>query len=188
MVIAADLLTRVELSTPDRRRIDLGHYRFRAQRDRRDRSARRCHGAGRVVSRPSVETALLITAHHLAVDVVSWHIILGDIIEAWRSARMVEAPTKDTARVHFLPPMVALMWERAAEPEVHAQRDYWIAQVHEPDPTLGLRHPDPTRDTWSTLRVARVVTPVPVTERLLAVVTRDEGVRIPACRNDDGHR
>ena len=28
---------------------------------------------------------LLITAHHLAVDVVSWHIMLGDIAEAWRS-------------------------------------------------------------------------------------------------------
>jgi mycobactin peptide synthetase MbtF len=36
---------------------------------------------------------------------------------------------------------------------------------------------DPARDTWSTLRVTRVATPVPITERVLAAVTRDEGVR-----------
>ena len=58
------------------------------------------------------------------------------------------------------------MWERAAEPEVQDQRDYWIAQVREPDPALGQRHPDPTRDTWSTLRVSQVITPLPDTEHV----------------------
>jgi mycobactin peptide synthetase MbtF len=70
-----------------------------------------------------------------------------------------------------------LMRERAAAPQVQAQRDYWLAQVREPDPALGARPVDPTRDTWSTLRVARVATPVPITERGLAAITRDEGVR-----------
>ncbi len=111
---------------------------------------------------------LLITAHHLAVDVVSWHIMLGDIAEAWRSVQSGNALT--TSKI--LPEFTSyrrwsqLMWGRAAEPEVQNQRDYWIAQVSEPDSALGARHPDPTRDTWSTLRVSQVITAVPDTERV----------------------
>jgi len=119
---------------------------------------------------------LLITAHHLAVDVVSWHIMLGDIAEAWRSVQSGAAP-KTLPEFTSYRRWSQLMWERAAEPEVQNQRQYWITQVREPDPELGLRHPDPTRDTWSTLRVSQVVTPVSDTERVLATLTRDGGVR-----------
>ncbi|HTQ19583.1 condensation domain-containing protein, partial [Mycobacterium sp.] len=123
--------------------------------------------------RPSV---LLITAHHLAVDVVSWHIMLGDIAEAWRS-------TKSGATPKILPEFTSyrrwseLMWERAATPQVQAQRDYWIAQVRDPDPALGVRHPDPTRDCWSTLRVTSVAVSVADTERVLAALDRYRGMR-----------
>jgi mycobactin peptide synthetase MbtF len=119
---------------------------------------------------------LLITAHHLAVDVVSWHIMLGDIAEAWRSVQSGAAP-KTLPEFTSYRRWSQLMWERVAEPEVQNQRQYWITQVREPDPELGLRHPDPTRDTWSTLRVSQVVTPVSDTERVLATLTRDGGVR-----------
>ena len=57
---------------------------------------------------------LLITAHHLAVDVVSWHIMLGDIAEAWRAVQSGAAPK-------MLPEFTSyrrwseLMWERAAD-------------------------------------------------------------------------
>jgi mycobactin peptide synthetase MbtF len=120
--------------------------------------------------------ALLITAHHLAVDVVSWHIMLGDVAEAWRSVNVGAAPK-------MLPEFTSyrrwceLMWERAAAPEVQAQAQYWAGQVGGPDPVLGARLPDPTRDMWSTLRVSRVVTPAQVTESVLAAVTREAGVR-----------
>ena len=49
---------------------------------------------------------LLLTAHHLAVDVVSWHIMLGDIAEAWRSLKCGRG-AEDAAGVHFLPAVVA---------------------------------------------------------------------------------
>ncbi len=119
---------------------------------------------------------LLITAHHLAVDVVSWHIMLGDIAEAWRSVQAGAAP-KTLPEFTSYRRWSQLMWERTAEPEVQNQRQYWITQVREPDPALGRRHPDPTRDTWSTLRVSQVITPVSDTERVLATLTRDGGVR-----------
>ncbi|MCV7147070.1 non-ribosomal peptide synthetase [Mycobacterium riyadhense] len=120
--------------------------------------------------------ALLLTAHHLTVDVVSWHIILGDLAAAWGSVSAGETPK-------MLPEFTSyrrwceLMWQRAATPEVQAQRDYWMGQVCEPDAALGTRHPDPARDTWSTLRVTRAVTSVEVTARVLTALTRDEGVR-----------
>ncbi len=119
---------------------------------------------------------LLITAHHLAVDVVSWHIMLGDIAEAWRSVQSGAAPKtlpEFTSYRHWS----QLMWQRAAEPEVQDQRQYWITQVREPDPALGRRHPDPARDNWSTMRVSQVITLVSDSQRVLAALTRDGGMR-----------
>jgi mycobactin peptide synthetase MbtF len=121
---------------------------------------------------------LLITAHHLTVDVVSWHIMLGDISEAWRSVKSGTAPNPPKILPEFTSyrRWSELMWQRAATPDVQAQREYWTAQVSGPDPALGMRHPDPSRDTWSTLQVTQVLTPVDVTERVLAALTRDEGM------------
>ena len=119
---------------------------------------------------------LLLTVHHLAVDVVSWQIMLSELAEAWRSLTSGATPRalpEFTSYRHWS----ELMWQRAAAPEVRTQREYWVSQVSDPDPTLGVRHPDPTRDTWSTLRVTPVVTPAQVTERVLARRTREEGMR-----------
>ncbi|MBF6297697.1 amino acid adenylation domain-containing protein [Nocardia amamiensis] len=119
---------------------------------------------------------LLLTVHHLAVDVVSWHIMLGGMTEAWRAIESGAAP-KTLPEFTSYRRWSKLMWERAATPEVLAQRDYWAEQVRDPEPALGHRHPDPASDTWSTLRVTSAVTPVPMTERILAALTREEGVR-----------
>lgn len=119
---------------------------------------------------------LLICAHHLVVDVVSWHIMAGDVAAAWRSVRTGGAPNAPREFTSYRR-WSQLMWGRAATPQVQAQREYWVAQVAGPEPALGTRHPDPGRDTWSTLRVTRVVTPAAVTERVLAGLTKDLGVR-----------
>ncbi|OBK18183.1 non-ribosomal peptide synthetase [Mycobacterium asiaticum] len=119
---------------------------------------------------------LLLTIHHLVVDVVSWHILVSDIQEAWRSLQAGETP-------RVLPEFTSyrrwcrLIWERAGLPEVLAQRDYWLAQVRDADPALGTRHPDPSRDTWSQLQVTTVYTPVEITERLQAALTREDRMR-----------
>ncbi|HEY2502229.1 MAG TPA: amino acid adenylation domain-containing protein [Mycobacterium sp.] len=119
---------------------------------------------------------LLITVHHLAVDVVSWHIMLGDIAAAWHSMKSGAAP-KTLPEFTSYRRWSELVWERAAMSEVGAQREYWITQVRDPDPVLGERHPDPTRDTWSTLRVTAEFTPVEETERVLAMLTRNGNMR-----------
>jgi mycobactin peptide synthetase MbtF len=174
VVVAADLLTRVELSTD----AELGSTITDSARRVMDKIDPHAGAMVQAVWFSGAESGevLLITVHHLAVDVVSWHIMLGDIAAAWRSV-------KAGAALKTLPEFTSyrrwskLMWERAVTPEVGAQRDYWISQVREPDSALGVRHPDPTRDTWSSLRVAEVVTPVADTERVLGTLTRDEGMR-----------
>ncbi len=119
---------------------------------------------------------LLLAAHHLTVDVVSWHIMLGDVAEASHAMNSAAAPK-------MLPEFTSYrrwsdtMWRRADSPEVKAQREYWAGQVRAPDPALGVRAPDPTRDTWSTLRVTRVTTPARLTGAVLSSLTGDEGVR-----------
>ncbi|MGW5314797.1 amino acid adenylation domain-containing protein [Nocardia thailandica] len=119
---------------------------------------------------------LLLAVHHLAVDVVSWHIMLDGLTEAW-NAVSAGNPPKTLPEFTSYRRWSRLMWDRAAEPEVLAQRGYWAEQVGAPDPAVGRRKPDPTRDTWSSLHVAPAVTPVAVTERVLGRLTKEEGVR-----------
>ena len=176
VVAAADLLSRIQLT--EGANTELISAIERSARGVMDEIDPHLGAMVRAVWFTGAEAGdvLLLTAHHLAVDVVSWHIMLGDLVEAWRSIGAGAAPT-------LLPEFTSyrrwceLMWQRAAAPEVLAQREYWLAQVSGSDPVLGRRAVDSTRDTWSTLRVTRVLTPVGVTQRVLAGVRRDEGVR-----------
>ncbi|GGK57791.1 condensation domain-containing protein [Nocardia camponoti] len=122
------------------------------------------------------EPMLLLSIHHLAVDVVSWHIMLDGLAAAWQQIQAGVAP-KMLPEFTSYREWAELMTRRANQPEVLAQRDYWASQVSAPDAPLGSRLPDPTADTWSSLRVKTVATPVALTERLLAHVGKDEGVR-----------
>ncbi|MBW0273147.1 non-ribosomal peptide synthetase [Nocardia sp. MH4] len=119
---------------------------------------------------------LLLAIHHLAVDVVSWHIMIDGLAAAWQQVQSGVTPKMLPEFTSYRQWSEAL-WQRAAEPEVLAQRDYWAAQVAAPDAALGARVPAPATDTWSTLRVSTVATPVALTERLLARAGKDEGVR-----------
>ncbi|UGT39737.1 amino acid adenylation domain-containing protein [Nocardia yamanashiensis] len=119
---------------------------------------------------------LLLTIHHLAVDVVSWHLLLAAFTEAWTRIASGAEPSALPEATSYRE-WSRRIWDRAAEPEVLAQRDYWTAQLSAPDPAVGQRVPDPRTDTWSSLRVASAVTPVDVTARMLAALTREEGVR-----------
>ncbi|MCV7234411.1 non-ribosomal peptide synthetase [Mycobacterium branderi] len=164
VISAADVLTRVELPADAEFLGAITHYARQAndQIDPRRGAMLRAvwlHGTDRA-------PVLLISAHHLVVDVVSWHVMLGNLAEAWRAVQAGAAP-KALPEFTSYRRWSELMWRRAATAEVAAQRDYWAGQVRDPDPALGVRHPDPNRDTWSTLRVTPVITPVETTERAL---------------------
>jgi mycobactin peptide synthetase MbtF len=174
VVRAADVLTRVELPTD----AELGSTITDSARQTVDRVDPHVGAMVQAVwiSGAQQGQMLLLTVHHLAVDVVSWHIMLGDLAAAWRSVKAGTMP-KTLPELTSYRRWSELMWERAGTPEVVAQREYWISQICDPDPALGVRHPDPTRDNWSSLRVAEVVTPVADTERVLGTLTRGEDMR-----------
>jgi mycobactin peptide synthetase MbtF len=176
VVRAADLLTRVKL--PDSTDAELKLAITHSARHAIDEIDPHVGAMVRAVWFSGADSGelLLVTMHHLVVDVVSWHIMLGDVAAAWGSVKSGVAP-KALPEFTSYRRWSELMWKRAAMPEVAAQRDYWISQVRGADSALGVRHPDPTRDTWSSLRVAEVVAPVADTQRVLGILTRDGGMR-----------
>lgn len=175
VVAAADLLTRVEVSAPTD--AEFASAITRCARQANDAIDPHRGDMMRAVwlSGATRGEMLLITVHHLAVDVVSWHIMLGGLAEAWRSVQSGATP-KTLSEFTSYRRWSELMWKRAEASEVTDQLDYWLAQVRDPDPMLGMRDLEPTRDTWSTLRVSPAAIPVDTTERVLAAATRDESV------------
>ncbi|WP_019931177.1 non-ribosomal peptide synthetase [Nocardia sp. BMG111209] len=125
---------------------------------------------------------LLLSVHHLAIDPVSWQIVLGDLAEAWRQ---LETAAAQPDPIPVLPPedttyrqWARLLADRAAAPEVQAQREFWAAQLAGEDPPLGRRLPDPRRDTWASYRIIPAFTSAADTRRLLDGL-RDAGTDLP---------
>ncbi|MEV6427916.1 amino acid adenylation domain-containing protein [Nocardia sp. NPDC051463] len=118
---------------------------------------------------------LFLTIHHVALDVVSWSILMADLAAAWDqvvSGAMPKVSAEPTSYRRWS----QLMWQRAETPEVLAQRDYWLEQVSGPDPAIGRRKPEPA-DTWSTLRLTSSALSVPTTAGITHTLSRTGGVR-----------
>ncbi|MFF3898067.1 non-ribosomal peptide synthase/polyketide synthase [Streptomyces sp. NPDC001812] len=114
---------------------------------------------------------LLLVAHHLVVDGVSWHILLSDLAEAWQAAAAGRAPA--------LPPYGTSFrtWARelrqlAQRPERVAEAELWQHIASGPDPLLGSRAVDPARDTAATVRSLSVSLSAEETSALLGEVAR----------------
>ncbi|MGI9062580.1 MAG: condensation domain-containing protein [Pseudonocardiaceae bacterium] len=92
---------------------------------------------------------LLVVVHHLAVDGVSWRILLPDLraaVEAVQAGRVPELPHVRTP----LRQWTALLSTAARRPDRAAELPAWTARLAGPDPLLGLRPLDHTRDTART--------------------------------------
>ncbi|MFE2373288.1 amino acid adenylation domain-containing protein [Streptomyces sp. NPDC059398] len=111
------------------------------------------HGAGR----PGV---LLIVAHHLVVDGVSWRILLSDLAAAWLGDAPDPVPTSFRRWSQRLA-------EAAADPVRTAELALWETVLDTPDPLLGDCAPDPARDVAGTTRSVTVRLPAEVTGPLL---------------------
>jgi mycobactin peptide synthetase MbtF len=176
VVTAGDLLTRVEVTGAGKAQLcsAIGEHAREAIEEIDPRAGamlRAVWFSGAVDGE-----VLLLAAHHLTVDVVSWHILLGEVTMAVRALSAGESPKPQPEFTSYRR-WSQLMWERADAAEVRQQRAYWAAQVDGPDPALGTRLPDPARDTWSSLRVTRVVTAADVTANVLSAATKEEGIQ-----------
>ncbi|MFD0200426.1 MULTISPECIES: non-ribosomal peptide synthetase [Saccharothrix] len=115
---------------------------------------------------PDAPGRLLVMAHHLVVDGVSWRILLPDLASAASAARAGVAPG--------LPP-VRTSWRRwatrladaATEPRWAEQLPHWLATADTAQPALAARPLDPSRDTLATARTTVVEVDPDVTTALL---------------------
>jgi amino acid adenylation domain-containing protein/non-ribosomal peptide synthase protein (TIGR01720 family) len=112
---------------------------------------------------------VLLVVHHLAVDGVSWRILLPDLAAAWadRTAGrpIAPAPTWTSFRrwAHGLA-------EQARRPGRAAELEHWADVLARPAPPLGERPLDPARDTEATAGELTRTLPAAATEPLLTTV------------------
>ncbi|MFC9328958.1 amino acid adenylation domain-containing protein [Kitasatospora sp. NPDC057015] len=107
---------------------------------------------------------LVLAAHHLAVDGVSWRILLPDLRAAYEGRTLDPVATP--------PRRWALgLAEAATGDAVRAELPLWQAVLADgAGPLLGDRPLDPTRDTAATARRLRLTLPADRTAPLLAAV------------------
>ncbi|MFE9785121.1 amino acid adenylation domain-containing protein [Nocardia salmonicida] len=114
---------------------------------------------------------LIVVAHHLAIDSVSWRILVQDLIAAWAQVAAGATPA--------LPEIGTSMrrWSYALTEQAHSERrlaelPYWQQVVNGPDPLLGTRHLDPATDQGRTVRRLDIEVDENTTTALLTTLPR----------------
>ena len=112
---------------------------------------------------------LLVIAHHLVVDGVSWRIVVPDFVEAWSAVQDGKTPMLPRVGTSARRWSAALA-EEARRPERVAELELWSSMLRSPDPVLGSRPLDPAVDVVSTVDRVQVRLPHDVTETLLTTL------------------
>ncbi|MFI5567669.1 amino acid adenylation domain-containing protein, partial [Streptomyces sp. NPDC051740] len=122
---------------------------------------------------PAASGRLVLVAHHLVVDGVSWRILLSDLTDAGRAATTGRAPALAAPSLSYR------SWSRrrhaaAADGVYRAQLPYWRAVLTDPGSaapdargTAGIPAPDPALDTHGTAASLRLRLPAEVTRAVL---------------------
>jgi amino acid adenylation domain-containing protein/non-ribosomal peptide synthase protein (TIGR01720 family) len=140
---------------------------------------------------PARPGRLLVLVHHLAVDGVSWQILLPDLAAALTPdpaagepgdavhgpGRRVGHPDRTAGGRHHLPPVgtslrrwAAHLVRDAHSPARLAELPLWTKLLDQDEPILGRRRLDPARDTVATLTELRLELPAELTGPLLSTV------------------
>nr|WP_255325557.1 non-ribosomal peptide synthase/polyketide synthase [Rhodococcus ruber] len=112
---------------------------------------------------------LLVVAHHLVVDGVSWRILLPDLAVAWgqtAAGQDVALPAVGTSLRRWAHGLA----DAARAPERRAELELWRSVLDGPDPLLGARAFDPAVDVASTVQRLEVTVPAADTDALLTSV------------------
>jgi non-ribosomal peptide synthase protein (TIGR01720 family) len=112
---------------------------------------------------------LLLVVHHLAVDGVSWRILVPDLRAAWEAVTAGRTPQLPPVGTSFRR-WSALLGEEARRPARVAEADLWHRMLAIPRTALGARPLDPARDTAVTTRSLRLTLPPEATGPLLTTV------------------
>ncbi|NMO04153.1 amino acid adenylation domain-containing protein [Gordonia sp. TBRC 11910] len=112
---------------------------------------------------------LAITIHHLAVDVVSWSVLIPALAQAYSQIQAGQPPVVAGAVTSYRRWSDGLV-ELASSPEVLAQEEFWAGQSAG-EPTAA----EPT--TWGSVRVTEVEVGAAVTEAILQTAGQGSSVR-----------
>ena len=112
---------------------------------------------------------LLLTIHHLAVDAVSWRILVPDLAAAWGAIAAGQAPALEPCGTSFRGWAQRLL-AAAREPARLEQLSFWSAVLSGPDPLLTDQVLEPERDTYATARHLSLRLPAELTAALLTTV------------------
>ncbi|MFE3701365.1 amino acid adenylation domain-containing protein, partial [Nocardia tengchongensis] len=111
---------------------------------------------------------LLVVAHHLVVDGVSWRILVPDLVVAGAQVSAGQPPRLEPVGTSMRRWAHALDTAAADLDEL----DWWRGTLAEPDPPIGTRPLDPVVDVQSTVATVRVTLPVDVTRAVLTTLPR----------------
>ncbi|MFC8042639.1 amino acid adenylation domain-containing protein [Nocardia sp. NPDC057353] len=95
---------------------------------------------------------LIVVAHHLVIDGVSWRILIPDLIAAWAQVSAGATPVLAETGTSMRRWATALAEAAHSDARV-AELEHWRAVAATPDPLLGDRALDPAVDTTGTLRL-----------------------------------
>ncbi|MFE2431940.1 amino acid adenylation domain-containing protein [Streptomyces sp. NPDC059373] len=119
---------------------------------------------------PDVPGRLLLVAHHLVVDGVSWRVLLPDLAAAYEALEAGRDVALDPVETSFRRWAQALERQAAGAGRV-AELPHWTRLLDGPDPLIGKRALDPTADTVAAgVHAVSLPVPVPVTADLLTRV------------------
>ncbi|WP_083744971.1 non-ribosomal peptide synthetase [Nocardia donostiensis] len=112
---------------------------------------------------------LIVVAHHLVIDGVSWRILIPDLMAAWAQVSAGNIPVLADTGTSMR------RWAHALADEAHtaertAELGYWQHIIAGPDPLIGSRELDPTIDQAHTLRMVEREAPAAVTEAMLTAL------------------
>ncbi|MCU1686682.1 MAG: hypothetical protein JWQ81_7421 [Amycolatopsis sp.] len=112
---------------------------------------------------------LLLMVHHLAVDGVSWRILVPDLETAWNAVAAGQEIVLDEVGTSYRR-WSSMLAEDARGASRAGELALWTAQLRRPDPLLGNRSLDPARDVYATSRELRLELSAETTSALLTKV------------------
>ncbi|MGK8556153.1 amino acid adenylation domain-containing protein [Nocardia gipuzkoensis] len=112
---------------------------------------------------------LIMLAHHLVIDGVSWRILVPDLVAAWAQVSVGNTPVLAETGTSMRRWAHALAEEAQSEHR-HAELAYWHDVLAGPDPLIGGRELDPAIDNTGTLRMVEREVSAEVTTALLTTL------------------
>ncbi|MEU4341113.1 amino acid adenylation domain-containing protein [Nocardia sp. NPDC023852] len=117
---------------------------------------------------PGQPGRLLVVAHHLVTDGVSWRILVPDLAVAWAQVSAGQRPR--------LAPIGTSMrrWAHALNTAAASldELDWWRSTLDAADPPIGARSIDPAVDLNTTVASVEVTLPTTVTQAVLTTLPR----------------